>query len=176
MVHLVDAFVPICPSLLINHSPLAHAFLNVTARDLRERAGLVVRPVAIWAWNVKLVLSCWRDIAVYPEKYVRAMRQADIEQRQTINRLRDSIEPYFETPTLEELYTATGGTSRPSRARPNAWIPALETSSSIYADHDDFIYDLELELLDDKLAPQKRKVIEGQLSQKLALFRRSQKR
>ena len=174
VVHLVDAFVRICPSLLINHSTLAQAFLKVTARDLRERAGLVVRPVAIWAWNVKLVLSRWRDIAAYPEKYVRAMRQADIKQRQTINRLRASIEPYLETPTLEELYTARGGTSLPSRSRPNAWIPASETSSSIYADHADFIYDLELELLDDKLPPQKRRIIEGQLSQTLALSLRSQ--
>ena len=153
MVHLVDAFVRICPSLLINHSTLAQAFLKVTTRDLRERAGLVVRPVAIWAWNVKCVLSRWRDIAVYPEKYVRAIRQADVEQHRTINRLMASIEPYFETPTFEELCTASGGTSRPSRSRPKAWKTASDTSSSIYAAHADVIYDLELELLDDSLPP-----------------------
>ena len=169
VVQLVDAFVRICPSLLINHKQLAEAFRNVTARDPCERAGMVLRPARNWAWNVKMVLSHWRNIAVYPEKYARAMRQADVEKQRTISRLRASIDPFLEITKLEDLSTASGGTSQPSRSSPKAWPTASETGSTSYAAYADVLYDLELELLDDKLPPQYRRIIEGQLSQTLAL-------
>ena len=118
VVHLVDAFVRICPCLLVKFSTLVEAFRNVNSTHPRSRAGNVLRQARNWACNVKLVLSHWRNLAVYPERHYRSMLEADAENKRTITRLTKSIEPYSVTTRFEETSPTTGGTSQPSKSSP----------------------------------------------------------
>ena len=149
--HLVDAFVRICPSLLVKFSTLVEAFRNVNSTHPRSRAGNVLREARNWACNVKLVLSHWRNLAVYPERHARSMLEADVENKRTITRLTKSIEPYSVTTRFEETSPTTGGTSQPSTSSPTAGSTTSDVRSTMNYDPDDVVCGGELEPLDEGL-------------------------
>ena len=97
LVNLVGAFVPSCPSLLAKCTTLAEAFLCVNSRQRCLRTDEEHHQAKLFACLVELMLSRWRNIAIYPKRYARAMLQADFEQKRTLTRLKGRIEPYFLT-------------------------------------------------------------------------------
>jgi len=116
VVRLVEVFVPLCPSLLINATALADAFAKIHSVQPCLRPGNTKHQSRLCALVVKMVLSKWRDLCVYPDRYARAMLQAGKEQRHTISRLKRSIQPFnVITSALSDLSTTTGGTD-PSRS------------------------------------------------------------
>ena len=116
VVRLVEVFVQVCPSLLINATTLQEAFAKVNAVKQCLRPGNTKHQSRLCALVVKMVLSKWRDLCVYPDRYARAMLQAGKEQRHTISRLKRSIQPFnVITSALSDLSTTTGGTD-PSKS------------------------------------------------------------
>ena len=135
VVHLVAAFVRICPSLLVNAVTLEEAMLMLSKKFPDSWPDKVETQARYWACRVKNVLRKWRDIAVYPARFNRAMMTADIEQKRTISRLTNSIKPYCVTRSLSDV--APPSTS--SRHR------------TPYDDHADVVYHLEPEIREESL-------------------------
>ena len=135
VVHLVAAFVRICPSLLVNSVTLKEAVLMLSKKFPHSWPDKVETQARSWACRVKNVLRKWRDIAVYPARFNRAMMTADIEQKRTISRLTNSIKPYCVTRALSDV--APPSTSSCHRAP--------------YDDHADVVYHLEPEIRDESL-------------------------
>ena len=153
IVHLVGAFVPSCPSLDVKSTTLVEALLSVNARQPCLRTGEERHQARLFAFLVKMVLIRWRNIAIYPERYARAMLQADFEQKRTLIRLKSSIKPYFLTRSFSDGSTTTGGTSQPGRSSDTAGCTTSSSRRTICHDQSDVGNDGDFELLDDRLPP-----------------------
>ena len=147
VVHLVGAFVPSCPSLLVKCTTLAEAFLFVNSRQRCLRTDEEHHQAKLFSFLVKLMLSRWRNIAIYPKRYARAMLQADFEQKQTLTRLKGRIKPYFLRSSCSDDSTTTGGTSQQWSAS------ATEGSTTISYDQADVVNVDDFELLNDRMPP-----------------------
>ena len=109
LVHLVGAFVPSCPSLLVKSTTLAEAFQCVKSRQRCLRTDEQHHQAKLFSFLVKLMLSRWRNIAIYPKRYARAMLQADLEQKRTLTRLKCRLKPCFLASPFSDGSTTTGG-------------------------------------------------------------------
>ena len=148
VVRLVEVFVQICPSLLINATTLQEAFAKVNAVKQCLRPGNTKHQGRVCAFLVKMVLSKWRDLAVYPDRFARAMLQGNVEERRTITRLKRSILPFNVTSSLADVSTTTGGTD-PSRSS----CSTVGSSPPFYYDQGDIDYDGECEALFNSSLP-----------------------
>ena len=148
VVGLVEVFVEMCPSLLINATTLQEAFANVHAIKPCLRPGNTKHQTRVCAFLVKMVLSKWRDLAVYPDRFARAMMQSTVDERRTITRLKRSIQPFHVMSSVSDVSTTTGGTD-PSRS------PCSTACSSIpvYYDQGDLDFDGECEALFNSSLP-----------------------
>ena len=153
MTTLAGAFVPSCPSLLVKSTTLVEALLCVNARQPCLRTGEERHQARLIAYLVKIVLSRWRNIAIYPERYALAMLQADSEQKRTLTRLKSSIKPYCLTRSFSDGSTTTSGTSQPGRSSDTAGCTTSSSRRTIYHDQGDVANDGDFELLDDRLPP-----------------------
>ena len=153
VVHLVGAFVPSCPSLLVKSTTLAEAFLCVNSRQRCLRTDEEHHQAKLFACLVELMLSRWRNIAIYPKKYARAMLQADWKQKQTLTWLKSSIKPYMLTRSCSDGSTTTGGTSQPWSASATAGSTTSASRGTIYYDQADVVNVGDFELLNDRMPP-----------------------
>ena len=136
VVRLVEIFVQLCPSLLINATTLQEAFAKVHTVKPCLRPGYMKHQARVCAFLVKMVLSKWRDLAVYPDRFARAMLQGSVEERRAITRLKRSILPFNVITSLADVSTTTGGTD-PSRSS----CSTAGSSTPFYYDQGDIDYD-----------------------------------
>jgi len=153
LVHLVGAFVPSCPSLLVKSTTLAEAFLCVNSRQRCLRTDEEHHQAKLFACLVELMLSRWRNIAIYPKKYARAMLQADWKQKQTLTWLKSSIKPYMLTRSCSDGSATTGGTAQPWSASATAGCTTSSSRGTTYYDQADVDNVGDFELLNDRMPP-----------------------
>ena len=136
VVRLVEIFVQLCPSLLINATTLQEAFAKVHTVKPCLRPGNMKHQARVCAFLVKMVLSKWRDLAVYPDRFARAMLQGNVDERRTITQLKRSILPFNVITSLADVSTTTGGTDQ-SRSS----CSTAGSSTPFYYDQGDIDYD-----------------------------------
>ena len=157
VVHVVEVFLSVCPSLLINATTLKLGLMEVHERIPCLRPGNVEQSAKMVAVLVKMALSKWRDIAVYPEKFARAMLQANLDQKRIITKLKGAISPYEVTAnvaTCDDWASTTSVAASTSRSssftRGSSLVPPSSPPTTGDADLD---FERELEALDHALPP-----------------------
>ena len=107
----------------------------------------------LFSFLVKLMLSRWRNIAIYPKRYARAMLQADFEQKRTLTRLKSKVKPYFLTSSCSDESTTTGGASQPWSVSATAGSTTSSSRGTFCYDQADVVTVDDFELLNDRMPP-----------------------